>query len=308
MSQAATALPEPGATFTILPTSRTEESKSGEKSVELGKYVPKLSNALDTILDILIYRGIYFGKFVSDESRSSILQLRARVEDYTKTIESREDLFPVAEFEQQESDFVDFKEQIEEMNATKHDIAFEKTVWSLVKNMFGSEEYDFIPSFFIQYNQYKKVGILVRLATSSIGKNEVEGIVTMAKSLSWTHCILLSSEEMTPMAKRDLTMQLYKFPCEFFNIHEVQKNPLRHSLVPWYRILGPKTLRHFLQKHKCTIDEFPKMIESDKVTRILNLPKGCVVFEWPHSGFMYVPWTLRTVQATEKSDDGVVIF
>lgn len=299
---------------------------------KIGKYTPKLSNGLETVLDLLIYRGIYFGKFLGAEKdeRITISKMLLQVNDISLLVEQKgkegEELIPVAEFEQTESDFTEFAEEISQMYNTRHDIEFDTHVLPLISSMFGEKEKeddfdygearekvkeetsDFVSSFSLQYNQYKKVGILVRLLPDSIGKNEVQGIVNLAKSLLWTHCILVSSEDMTPMAKRDLTMQLYKFPCEFFHLPEIQKNPLRHALVPWYRILGSRVLQHFLDKYKCTVDEFPKMIESDKVTRLLNLPRGCVVFEWPHAGFMYVPWTIRTVQATEKTDDGIVIF
>jgi DNA-directed RNA polymerase subunit H (RpoH/RPB5) len=129
----------------------------------------------------------------------------------------------------------------------------------------------------------------------------------LAKSLEWTHAILVSKGELTPMARRDLTMQLYKFPCEFFLISQTQCNRLRHELVPWYRVLNEEGIRIVTEKYKCTPEKFPKMIETDTVTRLLNLPKGCVVLEWPHVGSLYTPWTFRYVQAMEKSEDGIVV-
>jgi DNA-directed RNA polymerase subunit H (RpoH/RPB5) len=277
-----------------------------------GKFTPTLENALDTVLDILIYRGIYFGRFLKESTvteRITINKMRELAPDYIQ--ENKEsiefaDLYPVAEFEQSKEDFDTKKDDILEMKSSRHDNEFESHVLPLIEPMLNVDFFD--GTYWIQPTQYKKVGILLRMSDESIGKNEVLGIVNAAKKQEWTHCILISKADMTPMAKRDLTMQLYKFPCEFFHLPEVQKNPLRHALVPWYRICGPMCVDFFLEKYKCTINEFPKMIENDKITRLLNLPKGTVVFEWPHAGFMYVPWTLRTVQATEKTEDGVVIF
>lgn len=275
-----------------------------------GKFDTSVENAVDSVLDILIYRGIYFGKFLNTFGAVvPIDEMREQWKMYPdKDKFFEQELFPLCVFEEPETESTDH-EAISRMFLQRHDRDFDSDFRfsKSVAGIFKGEENVFTYPYHLQSSMYKKFGILLRMSEESIGKNDVEPVVQMAKGLGWTHAILISRGDLTPMARRDLTMQLYKFPCEFFLVKQTQKNKLRHDLVPWYRVLNEKGIRIICEKYKCTPDKFPKMIETDTVTRLLNLPKGCVVIEWPFVGSMYAPWTFRCVQAMERSDDGIVV-
>jgi DNA-directed RNA polymerase subunit H (RpoH/RPB5) len=115
----------------------------------------------------------------------------------------------------------------------------------------------------------------------TIGKNEARDLFTEMEKKSIKRAILVSlNDKLTDPTKQFLLemMKTKKMLLERFSFGELQYNPIRHELIPQYRILSKNELNIFKEAYQLNnIQQIPFIRSSDIFVRYLGLFRNQVI-------------------------------
>jgi DNA-directed RNA polymerase subunit H (RpoH/RPB5) len=112
---------------------------------------------------------------------------------------------------------------------------------------------------------------LLFLATTSLGKSDINNIVTFASTVQ--HIIIYGHVSL--QAKSQL-LSAAAF-CEVITQADIVFDKCANVLVPTYRIIEPVEALQIAKARNTTIQQFPKMKSSDAMARYLGFKPGTVV-------------------------------
>ena len=111
-----------------------------------------------------------------------------------------------------------------------------------------------------------------------IGVREIRTVIENAKHLNLKILLLITIEKMTFFAQRECKSKnnSSEYPIiELWTKNELNCNILNHFTQPKFTVLSSKEKQQLLKK--TDVKKFPKLLQTDPVSRFLGLQKGTIV-------------------------------
>lgn len=111
--------------------------------------------------------------------------------------------------------------------------------------------------------------IIIYITYKKMGKKEILKFTENINDSSYTHAILVSKNELTPQAKKSLTILPDVF-VEIFLHKEVLFNITKHCLQPKFYLMKNSDIKALCEELQCSLSDMPKLSINDPIARYFN--------------------------------------
>ena len=127
--------------------------------------------------------------------------------------------------------------------------------------------------------------VVVFFPIDKLGIKNVKEFVEMMQSHSIYHAIIVTQNQSTAQARKALEQCAIPLPnssapilsFERFQEAELQINITKHILVPKHEILSDDEKREVMDKYKLQLNQFPKILKDDPVSRYYGASPGQIM-------------------------------
>ncbi|ORD99831.1 RPAB1 [Hepatospora eriocheir] len=110
-----------------------------------------------------------------------------------------------------------------------------------------------------------------------IPKSTLEGIVQNNINDGCNNLIIIMQNKLNHACVSYLNSVRANIFVEGFLFNELLFNPTKHELVPHHKIMNQLEITELLKKHSCTLENLPKILSTDIITRYLGAKVNDVI-------------------------------